>query len=229
MPASTTAVAGVIRLVIGTVVFSTMLFLAAGTVAWPAAWAFLAIITAVMVVYGIIIVRMHPDLIEERHHPPAGAKKWDKPLVVIIGVIGPVALLLLAGLDRRFHWSPPATAAAQIAGLVLVAAGGSLSNYAVAANRFFSALVRIQHDRGHHVVDTGPYRYVRHPSYAGSMMYMIGMSVALSSRAALLAAIVISLVLAVRTSLEDRTLQAELAGYAQYARRVRFRLVPGLW
>ena len=229
MPASTRDVAGAIRLVISTTIFGAILFLVAGTVAWPAAWAFLAIITAVIAVYSAIIVRLHPDLIEERRHPPADAKKWDKPLVAIVGVVGPTALILLAGLDRRFHWSPPTPAWAQVAGLVLVAAGGSLSNYAVAANRFFSALVRIQHDRGHLVVDTGPYRFVRHPSYAGSVIYMIGMSIALGSRAALVAAIVVSLVLAVRTTLEDRTLQAELDGYAEYARRVRFRLVPGLW
>jgi protein-S-isoprenylcysteine O-methyltransferase Ste14 len=219
----------VIRLATGTVVFSAVLFLAAGTLAWPAAWGYLAIITTVLAAYSTIIVRIHPDLIEERQHPPRDAKKWDKPFVAIVGVVGPVVLIVLCGLDRRWHWSPPAPAWVQIAGLILVAAGGSLSNYAVAANKFFSALVRIQRDRGHYVIDTGPYRFVRHPSYAGSIMYMIGMTTALSSRVALLAAIVVSLVLAVRTSFEDRTLQAELDGYAQYARKVRFRLVPGLW
>jgi len=229
MPVATSPASRALRLVIATVVFSAVLFLTAGTLAWPAAWCYLAIITAVMAVYGSIIVRIHPDLIEERHHPPADAKKWDKPFVAIVGVAGPVALIVLSGLDRRWHWSPPAAAWVQIAGLIMVAAGGALSNYAVAVNKFFSALVRIQHDRGHYVIDTGPYRFVRHPSYVGSMVYMIGMAVALSSRVALLAAIVVSLVLAVRTALEDRTLQAELDGYTEYARRVRFRLVPGLW
>jgi len=229
MSASMNLLSIVIRLVISTAVFGAMLFVTAGTLAWPAAWGFLAVITGVMAVYAAIIVRLHPHLIEERRHPPADAKQWDRWFVGIVGAAGPVALLLLAGFDRRLHWSPPATAWAEVAGLLLVAAGGALTNYAVASNRFFSALVRIQRDRGHCVVDTGPYRLVRHPSYTGSMVYMIGMSVALGSRAALVAAIVLTLVLAVRTTLEDRTLQAELDGYANYARRVRFRLVPGLW
>ena len=229
MFASTSPVARALRLVTSTVVFGAVLFLAAGTLAWPAAWGYLAIITAVMAVYLTIIVRIHLDLFEERHRPPADAKRWDKPFVVIVGMIGPVVLILLSGLDRRFQWSPPSAAWAQVGGLVLVAAGGSLTNYAVATNRFFSAIVRIQHDRGHYVIDSGPYRFIRHPGYAGSMIYMIGMTIALSSRVALLAAIVLSLVLAVRTVLEDRTLQAELAGYAEYARKMRSRLVPGLW
>jgi protein-S-isoprenylcysteine O-methyltransferase Ste14 len=229
MPASTSLVTGIIRFVLSTIAFGSVLFLAAGTLAWPAAWAYLAVIIVVMGVYGTIIARLHPDLIEERHHPPANAKKWDKPFVAVVGIVGPVALIVLSGLDRRWQWSPPTAAWIQIAGLMLVAAGGSLTNYAVATNRFFSAVVRIQHDRGHYVIDTGPYRFVRHPGYTGSIVYMIGMAFALSSRVALVAAIVITLLLAVRTVLEDRTLHAELDGYPEYAARVRFRLVPGLW
>jgi protein-S-isoprenylcysteine O-methyltransferase Ste14 len=229
MSASISLMSFAARLVTVTAVSGAMLFLAAGTLAWPAAWAYLVIITSVMGVYSAIIARMHPHLIEERHHPPADAKQWDKVFVAIVGAAGPVALILLAGLDRRFHWSPPTPAWVEVAGLLLVAAGGMLSNYAVASNRFFSALVRIQRDRGHVVVDAGPYRFVRHPSYIGSMVYMIGVAIALGSHAALLAAIVLIAVLAGRTALEDRTLQAELDGYAEYASRVRFRLVPGLW
>jgi protein-S-isoprenylcysteine O-methyltransferase Ste14 len=198
-------------------------------VMWPAAWAYLAIITATLGAYGTIVARMHPELIEERHHPPADAKQWDKPFVAIIGIVGPFLLIVLCGLDRRFSWSSPASPWIQVAGLVLVAVGGSLTNYAVAANKYFSALVRIQRDRGHCVVDTGPYRFVRHPGYAGSIVYMAGMAIALNSHVALAVAGVISLVIAVRTVLEDRTLHAELDGYAEYATRVRFRLVPGVW
>lgn len=229
MPSTIGPVSGAIRLVAGTAAFAALLFIAAGTVAWPAAWAYLAIISAVMVVYAVIIVRLHPDLIEERRRPPADAKQWDKPLAAIVAVVGPIVLLLLCGLDHRVRWSGPTPGWAQAAGFVAVAAGGALSNWAVAANRFFSALVRIQHDRGHHVVETGPYRYVRHPGYAGAMIYMLGLTFALGSRVALAAAAVLCAVLAVRTVLEDRTLRNELDGYADYARRVRFRLFPGVW
>jgi protein-S-isoprenylcysteine O-methyltransferase Ste14 len=229
MPASISPVAGAVRLVGGTAAFSALLFGAAGTAAWPAAWAYLAIITAVLTAYAVIIVRLHPDLIQERLRPPADAKRWDRPLAAIVAVVAPIMLLLLCGLDHRFRWSGPTPAWAQTAGLFAVAAGGALSNWAVAANRFFSGLVRIQRDRGHRVVEAGPYRYVRHPGYAGSMVYMAGMTFALGSRVALAATAVFCLVLAVRTELEDRTLRAELDGYATYARRVRFRILPGVW
>jgi len=229
MPSTISPVRGAIRLVAGTAAFAALLFVAAGTAAWPAAWAYLAIITAVMAVYAAIVVRLHPDLIEERLHPPPDAKQWDKPLAAMVAVVGPIVLLLLCGLDHRFGWSDPTPRWAQAAGHFAVAAGGALSNWAVAANRFFSGLVRIQHDRGHQVVDAGPYRFIRHPGYAGSMIYMIGMTFALSSRVALAAAAVLCAVMVLRTALEDRTLREELDGYADYARRVRFRLFPGVW
>jgi protein-S-isoprenylcysteine O-methyltransferase Ste14 len=229
MPDRTFPVGAAIRFAFSTMAFAALLFLAAGTVAWPAAWAYLAIMTGMMALYGTIVVRLHPDLIEERTHPPADAKQWDKPFVAIVGVIGPVVLLLLAGLDRRFHWSPPASAWSEVVGLIFVAAGPALSNYAVASNRYFSSVVRIQRDRGHRVVDAGPYRFVRHPAYAASIIYMAGAAIALGSRVALVAAAVLSAVLVVRTVLEDRVLQRELDGYTDYARRVRYRLVPWVW
>jgi protein-S-isoprenylcysteine O-methyltransferase Ste14 len=229
MPAPMSPVAGAIRLVAGTAAFAALLFVTAGTVAWPAAWAYLVTISTVMAVYAVILVRLHPELIEERRNPPAGAKAWDKPFVVVVGMVGPVMFLLLSGFDHRFHWSGPTAGWVQAAGILAVAAGGMLTNSAVAANRFFSSVVRIQRDRGHHVVDAGPYRYIRHPGYAGSMIHMVGVSFALGSRVALVAAIAFCLVLAARTALEDRTLRAELDGYAEYAGRVRFRLFPGVW
>ncbi len=152
-----------------TVVYGLSLFACAGTFAWPAAWAYLGLMT-VMVAGYMAIVSRYPDLLAERRTPPADAKRWDKPLVAVIAVVGPVALLLECGLDRRFHWSPPMSAAWKAAGLLLVGFGSALSNWAVASNRFFSAIIRIQRDRGHHVVDAGPYRLVRHPAYLASMV-----------------------------------------------------------
>jgi len=117
----------------------------------------------------------------------------------------------------------------QAAGFALVLAGSAITNVAVAANRFFSALIRIQSDRGHQVVETGPYRFVRHPGYLGSLVHMPGAALALGSPRALLLVLVVCAVLVVRTALEDRTLRAELDGYADYATRVRYRLLPGVW
>jgi protein-S-isoprenylcysteine O-methyltransferase Ste14 len=229
MARSINPVVGAVRLVAWTVAFAALLFAAAGTAAWPVAWAYLAITTTVTAVYAAIVVGLHPDLIQERLRPPADAKRWDKPLVTIVAVVGPMALLALCGLDHRFEWSGPSSAWVQAAGLFAVAAGGALSNWAVAANPFFSGLVRIQRDRGHRVVESGPYRYVRHPAYAGSLIYMPGVALALGSRVALAAAAFLCAVLAVRTSLEDRTLHEELEGYPEYAARVRFKILPGVW
>jgi protein-S-isoprenylcysteine O-methyltransferase Ste14 len=229
MPRPINPVVGAIRLIAWTAASAALLFSAAGTVAWPAAWLYLAVVTLGMVVYAVIVVRLHPDLIDERMHPPADAKRWDRPFVAVVGVLGPIVLLAVSGFDRRFQWSEPTPVWAQAGGFVALAAGMAWTNWAVAANRFFSGLVRIQRDRGHHVVDTGPYRFVRHPGYAGSMVYMIGVTFALGSYVALVAAAVLCAVLVVRTALEDRTLKAELDGYADYAGRVRFRLVPGVW
>ncbi len=219
----------VLRLVLSTLVVGTLLFAVAGTVRWPAAWIYLLILTASLVVYSTILLRLHPDLIEERRKPPADAKKWDRPLVIVIGGIGPLVMFTVCGLDRRFGWTPPTPAWLTVAGLLLVLAGQVLTNQAVAANRFFSAFVRIQRDRGHAVVNQGPYRLVRHPAYLASILHMFGTGLALGSAWALAAAAVLSLVVAVRTSLEDRALRAELEGYGEYASRVRFRLLPGIW
>lgn len=217
------------RFFAGNVLYAAVLFTAAGTVAWPAAWAYLAIVVALLMVYTAIVRVRHPDLIGERTKPPADAKKWDKPFVAAIGVVLPFAFLVAAGLDHRFGWTPPMGTWAVVAGLLLVLAAGVITTTAVAANRFFSAVVRIQRERGHRVVDSGPYRFVRHPAYIASIVQMAGAGLALESAAGLVMASVAAVLIVWRTALEDRTLRAELDGYDDYARRVRHRLVPGIW
>jgi protein-S-isoprenylcysteine O-methyltransferase Ste14 len=221
-------VAPVLRLAATTIVYALVLFGCAGTAAWPAAWSYLAVMTIIMSAYAVTLGRV-PDLVAERTRPPAGAKPWDKPLVAVIGVIGPFALIVVAGLDHRLGWSGTMSAWWPAAGLALVAVGGTVTHRAVAANRFFSSVIRIQRDRDHRVVDTGPYRFVRHPGYLGSLVHMPGAALMLESWWALLVVAAVAIVVVARTSLEDRTLRAELDGYVEYARRVRFRLVPGIW
>jgi protein-S-isoprenylcysteine O-methyltransferase Ste14 len=219
----------IVRFVAGTVVYAALLFLTAGTIAWPQAWAYLAVIVPIFVAYSVIFGRLHPDLIAERRKPPADAKRWDRPFFILIGAVGPLAFLVAAGLDHRLGWTPPMAIWMNVAGLFLAAGGGALAAAAIAANRFFSAVVRIQRDRGHSVVDTGPYGVVRHPGYTGTMVQSFGAALALGSHAALAVALVTALLTVWRTVLEDRTLRAELDGYSHYARRVRYRLLPGVW
>jgi protein-S-isoprenylcysteine O-methyltransferase Ste14 len=211
------------------VVYTALLFGAAGTLRWPQAWLYVAVLVLVLAWYVAIVSVKHPDLIEERARPPADAKRWDRPLVAIVAGVGPLAMLLAAGVECRQRGGPGEFSATPWAGALLVGAGGALANWAVAANRFFSGLVRIQHDRGHHVVDSGPYAWVRHPGYAGSLLNNFGAAAALQSWWALQVALVLLVVTVLRTSMEDRTLRAELDGYEDYATRVRFRLVPGIW
>jgi protein-S-isoprenylcysteine O-methyltransferase Ste14 len=156
------------------------------------------------------------------------AKAWDKVIGVLFGVFG-LGLLVVAALDARFALSPPVPTALAAAGLAAFVGGFGVSTWAMASNRFFSTVVRIQADRGHTVATGGPYRFVRHPGYAGFIVGAFGTALLLGSRWALVPAALSAALVVVRTALEDRTLQRELPGYPDYAARVPYRLVPRLW
>jgi len=138
-------------------------------------------------------------------------------------------LVIVAGLDHRLQWSPVFPPWLILLGLILVALGYTFGVWALAENRFFSGVVRIQIDRGHMVCDSGPYRIVRHPGYAGNILALPGIVLALGSVWALIPAAIASIIAVIRTALEDRTLQEELPGYRDYARRVRYRLLPPIY
>jgi protein-S-isoprenylcysteine O-methyltransferase Ste14 len=138
-------------------------------------------------------------------------------------------MVVVAGLYHRFDWSPEFPLWLIVIGFILISLGYAFAAWALAENRFFSSVVRIQTDRGHVVCDSGPYRFVRHPGYAGSFLSLFGIVLALGSLWTLIPAAVASIITVIRTALEDQTLQEELPGYRDYARRVRFRLVPGIY
>jgi protein-S-isoprenylcysteine O-methyltransferase Ste14 len=138
-------------------------------------------------------------------------------------------LVIVAGLDHRNGWTPLFPTWLNILGLVLIALGYAFAAWALIENRFFSSTVHIQMDRGHSVCDSGPYRVVRHPGYAGNMLALPGLVLALSSMWTLIPAAVALIIAVIRTVLEDQTLQDELPGYRDYARRVRYRLIPGIY
>ena len=140
-----------------------------------------------------------------------------------------LARYILAGLDQRYGWTGGFPLAVQISAWVVCLLSYALLAWAMVSNTFFSQIVRIQSDRGHTVATRGPYRYMRHPGYAGMLVFEFAMSTLLASWWALLASGLCGILLLLRTALEDRTLQAELPGYAAYARQVRYRLVPGIW
>jgi len=137
--------------------------------------------------------------------------------------------MLIAGLDALLDWSPSFSLPVKILALVLILGGYALSSYALIENRFFSGMVRIQADRGHQVVSSGPYRWMRHPGYAGALLTYLATPLFLDSGWAILPTLFTTGLYVLRTALEDRTLQKELPGYAEYARRVQYRLLPGIW
>ncbi len=218
-----------LRLVLALLVTASVLLGAAGRIDWPMAWAYLAFTalgTAATLAYLAV---KDPALLAERFKGFKGTRSWDKLLAPLAAVVAPLALLIVAGLDRRFGWSPELPAIVPIAGFAALVAGYGLVLRAMACNTFFSASVRIQSERDHTVVSTGPYGVVRHPGYAGAIVADLALALVLGSLWALVPASVAVALLIVRTVLEDRMLQAELDGYRDFARRVPYRLVPGVW
>lgn len=138
-------------------------------------------------------------------------------------------MVIVAGLDHRYQWSPEFPLWLIVIGFILLALGYAFATWALAENRFFSSVVRIQTDRGHVVCDSGPYRFVRHPGYSGNIVALFGIVLALGSVWTLIPAAVAFIIAVIRTALEDQTLQKELPGYRDYARRVRYRLLPGIY
>ncbi|GAB4160393.1 MAG: isoprenylcysteine carboxylmethyltransferase family protein [Candidatus Promineifilaceae bacterium] len=178
---------------------------------------------------AILILPVNPAMLAERARPHADKRKWDMALLATMGVLM-VAQYVIASLDVRLSWSPPLPLALQIMGLVIAVVGYDfLLVWAMASNAFSVATVRIQTERQHTVVSTGPYRYVRHPGYLGALLLHWGAPFMLNSLWALIPAGMLTLVLLVRTALEDKTLLAELPGYQAYAAKVRYRLLPGIW
>lgn len=197
---------------------------------WWEAWVYALVSILGFVISRAIAARRHPGLLAERarmlHHEDA--KPWDKTLAPLVGLGGAV-IPLVVGLDALFGWSPGFSLAVEIAALVLILIGYALGSYALAENAYFSGMVRIQADRGQHVVSSGPYRWVRHPGYVGALMAYLATPFFLDSGWALLPTLFLTAALIIRTRLEDLTLQAELDGYRAYAQRVRYRLLPGVW
>ena len=202
-----------------------------GDLGWWQAWVYAPLIVAVGVGGRLWAERLHPGLMAERmqFERAPGVKSWDKVLAQLMAVSISFPLLIVAGLDHRFGWSPVFPIWLNILGLILMAVGFLFAVWALAVNRFFSGVVRIQTDRGHVVCDSGPYRIVRHPGYAGNILPLPGMALAFGSVWTLIPAAVALIIVVIRTALEDKTLQAELPGYRDYAQRVRYRLMPGIY
>jgi protein-S-isoprenylcysteine O-methyltransferase Ste14 len=203
-----------------------ILFVGSGRMGWAAGWVYLATYVA-MIALTRLVVR-DPELFAERARMPKDAKAWDKVLSTAAGLAG-LAVVLVAAIEVRFGWSEPLPVPIQAAGFAAFVLGFGFAIWAMASNRYFSAVVRIQVDRGHTVAAGGPYAFVRHPAYVGFLVGNLATALLLGSRWALVPVALTGLLIVARTALEDRTLRNELKGYADYAARVRYRLLPGVW
>ncbi|MBL8157310.1 MAG: isoprenylcysteine carboxylmethyltransferase family protein [Anaerolineae bacterium] len=224
-----------VRTVVGFVVFLVLgplvLFLAAGTTDWMMAWVYTGIYLAASIGTRLIAVLSAPDMLHERAQSMSAKDipTWDRWLMPVVALLGMFVSVLIAGLDHRNGWSPAVSTGVQWAAALLVAAGYLLASWAFLSNRFFSAMARIQTERNHTVIESGPYRFVRHPGYAGGLVSYLALPFMLGTLWALIPAALTGAALILRTALEDRMLQDGLTGYADYARRVRSRLIPGVW
>ena len=223
------AVAGILKLAravaIFPVVMAVILFVAAGRLDWTWAWVYLGINLANALIVGPIAIRTNPVTVAE-HEELKKTEKWDVGSVFYLLAMY-IALPLVAGLDVRLGWARDLSIAWHVAGAAVLAVGLGLASWVMITNPYIWSEVPIQ--RGQTVCSTGPYRFVRHPAYAGLILQALGVPILLGSLWALIPGITAAVCMIIGTSLEDRMLQAELPGYQDYVQKVRFRLVPGIW
>jgi protein-S-isoprenylcysteine O-methyltransferase Ste14 len=220
-----------LRFLILIVLMLTVLFLAAGRLDWWEAWAYVATALFVLVLSRSLLLLKNPDMALERAEAAQreNVKSWDKILMPLISIYGPLVSWIVAGLDDRFGWSPDLPDSIQIIALVVLTIGSLIGTWAMLVNRFFSSHVRIQTDRGHVVVSSGPYKIIRHPGYAGGILSWIAAPIFFSSYWVAIPSVLMVIASILRTALEDHTLQLELPGYKEYTETVRYRLLPGIW
>ena len=208
-----------------------VLLLCGGDSRWWQGWMYSLLIITAGIGGRIWAERRHPGLLAERQNTGnfKDAKPWDKVLAPLMATSLGFPMVIVAGLDHRYGWSPGFPLWLVVAGFILVTLGYAFAAWAFAENRFFFSVVRIARDQGHAVCDTGPYRFVRHPGYAGNVPPLLGIVLALGSVWTLIPASVALVIAVIRTVLEDQALQEELPGYRDYAQRVRYRLIPGIF
>jgi protein-S-isoprenylcysteine O-methyltransferase Ste14 len=219
---------GILSLAVFFIVLGVLMFLPAGDIRWSKGWLFLLVFLALTVPSIVYLWFANPEIFVARSKIHAGTKRWDKVLMPFL-LSSLLAIFPVAALDAaRFHWSSVPTWLI-VLGYTLLSVGFFISVWAESVNKFAEPSVRIQTDRGHKVIDTGPYAIVRHPLYLGALFLFAGIPLTLGSFWSFIPAVTATLTLIVRTVLEDRTLHKELQGYKEYAARVPHRLIPGVW
>lgn len=217
-----------IKLLAGTLVFFSFIFLGAGTFSYFQGWLYV-VIGLVMMLIGNTVLKIDRELNDERANAQEGAKAWDKK-ILLVSFFATLGMYVVAGLDSgRYHWSPVFPPLLIALGATLTAAGQLIFLIAQKQNKFFSSTVRVQTDRNHRVCDTGLYRVVRHPGYMGSFIQTLGFPLIFGSFWSIFPVLISMVLLIIRTDWEDKTLQSELDGYKAYCTKTKYRLIPMLW
>lgn len=212
------------------VIMPSLPILISGQWDWWEGWVYVILGVISFVISRYIAAKRTPDILGERAKfmRQEDAQLWDKKIIPLVGLIGIISVIVV-GLDRLYSWTPIFNLWIRLLGLLLLVAGYTLSSYALVTNNFFSGMVRLQTDRGQYVISEGPYRWVRHPGYAGGILAYLATPLLFNSVWAFIPIIVSIGLYMLRTNLEDRFLQENLQGYAEYAERVKSRIIPGLW
>jgi len=221
------------QIVLSSVMMGVMMavfFASAGRRDLPRAWLFFGAAFVYFVASTLALYRYNPELLIARLTlRREGSKTWDEILMRAANLTGMLLIPAVAGLDLgRYGWSSLGLIYV-VPGFALFILGAVLITWAMIVNRYFESTVRIQEDRDHEVVSTGPYRFVRHPGYLSGILWMSSIPLIIGSLYAFIPVMIYSAMMILRTNLEDRTLRDELPGYAEYAERVKFRLLPGVW
>ncbi|HEY9124659.1 MAG TPA: isoprenylcysteine carboxylmethyltransferase family protein [Bacteroidales bacterium] len=219
---------GLMKGLITTAIFTIILFLSAGRLDYYQGWVFLAANTLTTVV-NVVTLRKNTDLLIERSKLGEGIKSWDKWLLALSAMVY-LIMIIIAGLDSgRFLWTKSFNWFISAIGVAILATGQSIFLTARNQNNFFSSMVRIQKERGHTVCDKGLYKIIRHPGYLGMAVSLFAVPIITTSFWCILPTTIAVILLLIRTSLEDKTLKAELDGYAEYSKHTRYKLIPLIW
>ena len=212
----------------GMIGYAALVLISVGRWDWLWGWVYIGLLAAALAAHVVVLVPINPALLADRSEGlrQKGAKPWDRPVVIVMSVFW-LATMVVGGLDARWEWSRDVPLAIHLTGILLFILSWVIFLWAMASNPFFSESVRIQ--PGHQVAVGGPYRFVRHPGYAGASLGLIATPLLFGSWWTFIPALLTLASYVLRTALEDKTLQAELAGYKGYAMRVRYRLAPGIW
>jgi len=215
----------ILQVTIYIILIAIILFVSAGRIDWAYAWIFIATSILIIIINAFIL---SPELIAERGRKKENVEKWDRSISRLL-IFTCLGIYLVSGLDIRFKWSYELSLWIHILGIFTFIFGNVLVSWSMIYNKFFSTAVRIQYERGHIVVNAGPYRFIRHPGYLGMIIYHLAISLILGSLWALIMACLVVALFIIRTIFEDNTLKNKLEGYRKYAEKVKYKLIPGIW